>query len=155
VASEFYTRDEIADDFKLIKELLNQYESLHNFIINLILDPVVDMHKGKNPKVILTTIHSAKGLEFDQVYYFHTHDWYRNYDLEKLEEDRRLFYVGISRAKHQLYIFDHTEFKRDFESILRDFENGTMIQEPVKKEKPVASKQEMMSKFKSLRKTLH
>lgn len=155
VASEFYTRDEIADDFKLIKELLNQYESLHNFIINLILDPVVDMHQGKNPKVILTTIHSAKGLEFDQVYYFHTHDWYRNYDLEKLEEDRRLFYVGISRAKHQLYIFDHTEFKRDFESILRDFENGTMIQEPVKEEKPVASKQEMMSKFKSLRKTLH
>ncbi|MBN2794244.1 MAG: ATP-dependent helicase [Clostridia bacterium] len=155
VASEFYTREEIAEDFKLIKELLNQYESLHNFIINLILDPVVDMHKGKNPKVILTTIHSAKGLEFDRVYYFHTHDWYRNYDVEQLEEDRRLFYVGISRAKRLLYIFDHTEFKRDFEGILRDFENGSMLIEPEEKPKEVATKEEMMHKFKSLRKTLH
>ncbi len=130
VESEIYTKDEIKEDFKLIFELLETYDSLNNFIINLILDPVVDMHKGKRPKVILTTIHSAKGLEFDNVYYFHTHDWYKNYDLESLEEDRRLFYVGISRAKQNLYIFDHTGYSRTFEEILRDFDNqATIIKE--------------------------
>lgn len=124
LASEFYTKDEIANDFKLVGDLLKAYDSLHNFIVNLILDPVVDLHKGKNPKVILTTIHSAKGLEFDYVYYFHTHDWYKNYDDDSLEEDRRLFYVGISRAKDYLYIFDHTEIKRDIHGLLSDFDNA-------------------------------
>ncbi len=99
------------------------YDSLNNSVTNLILDPVVAMHQGKNPKVILTTIHSAKGLEFDHVYYFHTHDWYKNYDTETLEEDRRLFYVGISRAKKNLYVFDHTGYARSFDEIIRDFDN--------------------------------
>jgi len=125
VESDVYTKDEVRDDFKLVYDLLVTYDSLNNFVINLILDPVVDMHKGKRPKVILTTIHSAKGLEFDHVYYFHTHDWYKNYDLETLEEDRRLFYVGISRAKKNLYVFDHTGYSRSFDEIIRDFDNAS------------------------------
>lgn len=126
IESDYYTLSDIKDDFRMISELLASYETLENFIINLILDPVVDLKKGENPKVILTTIHSAKGLEFDNVYYFHAHDWYKNYDLEQIEEDRRLFYVGISRAKEALYVFDHTDVPRPFESILMDFEKVEM-----------------------------
>lgn len=126
IESDYYSYEEIKEDFKLLTDLLQTYESLENFIINLILDPVIDMKKGKNPKVVLTTIHSAKGLEFDNVYYFHSHDWYKNYDLEQTEEDRRLFYVGISRAKNKLYVFDHTDVKRPFESILKDFDKVSM-----------------------------
>jgi len=126
IESDYYTLTDVKDDFALLTDLLSSYESLENFIINLILDPVVDLKKGKNPKVILTTIHSAKGLEFDNVYYFHSHDWYKNYDLEQTEEDRRLFYVGISRAKENLYIFDHTDVPRPFESILKDFDKVDM-----------------------------
>ncbi|QUI25396.1 ATP-dependent helicase [Vallitalea pronyensis] len=126
IESDYYTVSDVKDDFQLLTDLLQSYESLENFIINLILDPVVDLKKGKNPKVILTTIHSAKGLEFENVYYFHSHDWYKNYDLEQTEEDRRLFYVGISRAKNNLYVFDHTDVPRPFESILKDFEKIDM-----------------------------
>lgn len=126
IESEYYTYDEIKEDFKILEDLLETHDSLENFIINLILDPVVDYKKGQNPKVVLTTIHSAKGLEFDRVYYFHSHDWYKNYDLEQTEEDRRLFYVGISRAKRHLTIFDHTEVIRPFESILKDFDKVDM-----------------------------
>ncbi len=126
IESDYYTRSDVKDDFKMIKDLMSTYTSLENFIINLILDPVVDLKKGLNPKVILTTIHSAKGLEFDNVYYFHSHDWYKNYDLEQTEEDRRLFYVGISRAKKNLYVFDHTDVLRPFESILKDFDKIDM-----------------------------
>lgn len=124
IESDVYSKEDMLDDFTLVREILVTYHSLHNFIINLILDPVIDMHKGSNPKVILTTIHSAKGLEFDHVYYFHSHNWYENYDSEKLEEDRRLFYVGISRAKKYLYIFDHSEVKRDYLRLLGDFETN-------------------------------
>lgn len=126
IESDFYTLDDIKDDFQMLTELLASYDSLENFIINLILEPVIDLQKGKNPKVVLTTIHSAKGLEFDNVYYFHSHDWYKNYDLEQTEEDRRLFYVGISRAKKNLFVFDHTDVTRPFESILRDFDKVEM-----------------------------
>lgn len=129
IESEFYSFEDIKDDFQMLKELLASYDSLENFIINLILEPVIDLQKGKNPKVILTTIHSAKGLEFDNVYYFHSHDWYKNYDLEQTEEDRRLFYVGISRAKKNLFVFDHTDVTRPFESILRDFDKVEMAAE--------------------------
>ncbi len=130
IESDYYTKEEIQEDFKLVRDLLATYDSLENFVINMILDPVVDLKKGKNPKVVLTTIHSAKGLEFDHVYYFHTHDWYKNYDLETLEEDRRLFYVGISRAKSQLHVFDHTEVTRSFADILRDFDSLPDLTEP-------------------------
>ncbi len=130
IESDYYTKEEIEDDFKLVRDLLVTFDALENFIVNIILEPVVDLKKGKNPKVVLTTIHSAKGLEFDCVYYFHTHDWYKNYDLETLEEDRRLFYVGISRAKHQLYVFDHTEVSRDFKDILRDFDSLPEVESP-------------------------
>lgn len=122
IESDFYTKEEIEEDFTLVRDLLSSYDALENFIVNIVLDPVVDFKKGANPKVILTTIHSAKGLEFDNVYYFHTHEWYKNYDLEQVEEDRRLFYVGISRAKSTLYIFDHTEVSRSFEDILKDYD---------------------------------
>lgn len=128
IANDTYTKDEIREDFKLVYDLLKTYESLNNFVIHLILEPVIDFNKGDKPKVVLTTIHSAKGLEFDHVYYFHTHDWYKNYDVETLEEDRRLFYVGISRAKENLFIFDHTGYCRPFEMIIRDFDNQSSYQ---------------------------
>lgn len=137
IESDYYSKEEIEEDFRLVRDLLVTYESLENFIINIILEPVVDMKKGKNPKVVLTTIHSAKGLEFDAVYYFHTHDWYKNYDLETLEEDRRLFYVGISRAKEHLYVFDHTEIQRSFNDILRDFDSLPDLQAPEEKTEKV------------------
>ena len=137
IESDYYTKEEVAEDFKLVRDLLVTYESLENFIVNIILEPVVDLKKGQNPRVVLTTIHSAKGLEFDNVYYFHTHDWYKNYDLETLEEDRRLFYVGISRAKEDLYLFDHTEIERSFDEIIRDFDTLPELEQPSVETDPV------------------
>lgn len=137
IESDYYTKEEVAEDFKLVRDLLVTYDSLENFIVNIILEPVVDLKKGQNPRVVLTTIHSAKGLEFDNVYYFHAHDWYKNYDLETLEEDRRLFYVGISRAKEDLYLFDHTEIERSFDEIIRDFDTLPELEQPSVETEPV------------------
>ena len=59
--------------------------------------------------VILSTMHSAKGLEFDCVYVIHAADGNIPSDMatgspEEIEEERRLFYVACTRAKNHLYV---------------------------------------------------
>jgi DNA helicase-2/ATP-dependent DNA helicase PcrA len=61
------------------------------------------------PKVVLSTIHQAKGLEWDTVFLIHlTNSSFPNRKaaLEEggLEEERRLFYVAVTRAKRHLYL---------------------------------------------------
>jgi hypothetical protein len=56
-----------------------------------------------NNRIILSTIHSTKGLEFDHVIFI---DYIPNKCIcsEELEEERRLFYVAITRAKSKLHL---------------------------------------------------
>jgi DNA helicase-2/ATP-dependent DNA helicase PcrA len=59
--------------------------------------------------LILSTIHSAKGLEWDCVYVIHAADGNIPSDMatgspEGIEEERRLFYVALTRAKRWLYV---------------------------------------------------
>ena len=64
-------------------------------------------------KVQLMTIHSSKGLEFDSVYIIHTNEGEIPYQKakkqEEIEEERRLFYVAMTRAKNHLSISYITE----------------------------------------------
>lgn len=70
--------------------------------------------KEKNPRAVtLSTFHSAKGLEFDRVYMIDllsgiipSEDNMK--DTAKLEEARRLFYVGMTRAKHHLELLTYS-----------------------------------------------
>ena len=59
--------------------------------------------------LVLSTMHSAKGLEFDAVYVIHAADGNIPSDMatgspEEVEEERRLFYVACTRAKNHLYV---------------------------------------------------
>jgi DNA helicase-2/ATP-dependent DNA helicase PcrA len=73
--------------------------------------------------LILSTIHSAKGLEWDAVYVIHAADGcipsdMATKDAEEIEEERRLFYVALTRAKNWLYVcyplrFYHSFYKSD------------------------------------------
>ncbi len=60
--------------------------------------------------IVLSTVHSAKGLEFDAVHVLHAADGNFPSDmalgtLEGLEEERRLFYVALTRARRHLAIY--------------------------------------------------
>ncbi len=75
---------------------------------------------------ILSTIHASKGLEYDQVYLMDVIDGVLPAEplkdrkkadpaeLEDYEEDRRLFYVGITRAKNQLSVFTMKDQRSSF-----------------------------------------
>lgn len=96
-----YTEKEIEEDFQLINELSRNYHSIENFISDIILDSSRDKWSSKEKKVrvVLTTIHSGKGLEFEEFHFLY--DPSIEYSIEKLEENRRLFYTAVSRAESE------------------------------------------------------
>ena len=82
---------------------------LEEFLANVSLVADIDNLDEENNNVILMTIHSAKGLEFPVVFIVGMEEGifpgYRAlYNETELEEERRLCYVGITRAKEKLYM---------------------------------------------------
>ena len=83
--------------------------SLSDFLAEIALVSDVDAMDDQNERIRLMTIHSAKGLEFEQVYLVGMEDGlFPSYmtivsdDPSDMEEERRLAYVGITRAKEEL-----------------------------------------------------
>ena len=77
--------------------------------------------------VLLSTLHGVKGLEFDKVYILNVNEGsmpYRKAVLEPaIEEERRLFYVGMTRARKQLtlcYVRQQYEKKREPSRFLKE-----------------------------------
>jgi DNA helicase-2/ATP-dependent DNA helicase PcrA len=85
--------------------------SLHNFLTETLLDEERHSGKGKNrkeDKVSLMTFHSAKGLEFDTCFLMGLEDHLIPHEKSILEgsveEERRLMYVAMTRAKKHLVL---------------------------------------------------
>lgn len=82
---------------------------LQAFLSNVALFSQTDTMDEENGCVSLMTLHAAKGLEFPVVFLCGLEDGLfpsnqSRYDPEKLEEERRLCYVGITRARERLYL---------------------------------------------------
>ena len=87
----------------------NVDNSLQNFLESITLSSDLDGLDENEDSVTLMTLHSAKGLEFPNVFLVGMEEGvfpgYRSIGEEKeLEEERRLCYVGITRAKENLYL---------------------------------------------------
>jgi DNA helicase-2/ATP-dependent DNA helicase PcrA len=83
--------------------------TLSEFLAEVALVADIDRLEGDRNKVLLMTLHSAKGLEFPHVYLagmedgvFPSYMSIMDNDSEEVEEERRLAYVGITRAKEDL-----------------------------------------------------
>lgn len=97
-------------DLDQLKSIIDGYEQLQSFIDDTTLDPPDDGGKDGPgiDKLILSTIHSSKGLEFEAVFVIGMADGRFPHGSavfsEQWEEERRLFYVASTRAKKYLYL---------------------------------------------------
>lgn len=109
------------DDFPLLQNIALSTSSVNEFIAEFVLDPKFgegEKEKGKDQNhCILSTIHSAKGLEAAMCYItnvstfsFPTNRAILNGE-DAIEEERRCLYVALTRAKDKLFIY------RDISSI--------------------------------------
>lgn len=102
-------------DCEMVTSIASGYSSVSSFLSDIALEPpefsVADLEpeSNENEFVTLSTIHSAKGLEWDTVFIItaleglfpHARSVEKS---ESLEEERRLMYVAITRAKTTLYL---------------------------------------------------
>lgn len=94
-------------------ESQSEEATLGAFLEEIALMTDIDNLDDSADRVVLMTLHSAKGLEFDNVFIAGAEEGLfpgqRSIESnEELEEERRLMYVGITRAKKRLYI-THTQ----------------------------------------------
>lgn len=99
--------DEIQAGAKGYATFEEWYEHIENYTAEM---KQLAKNKNSNPDAVtLATLHSSKGLEFENVYIIDANEGimpYKKAVLEKdIEEERRLFYVGMTRAKINLSIY--------------------------------------------------
>ena len=111
--------EEAADRLQNLGQLVNNVKnycdqhgeeaSLEGYLEDIALISDIDNYNESADQVVLMTIHSAKGLEFPYVFLIGMEEGVFPSEMSKyseadLEEERRLAYVGITRAKKELYI---------------------------------------------------
>jgi DNA helicase-2/ATP-dependent DNA helicase PcrA len=123
-AYEYYLpilKDQYDDYPKRLRDLdhlltiAENYAEVGEFLADLALEPpdssVVDVGATErdDERLVLSTIHSAKGLEWEAVFVIWVVDGrfpstYSVFTNEELEEERRLFYVAVTRARRHLFL---------------------------------------------------
>jgi len=102
-------------DLENLEQIASGYRSRQSFLTDLALDPPTSTEDLAGPPVkdedwlVLSTIHSAKGCEWDAVYLIHASDGCLPSDMatgrsDEIEEERRLAYVAMTRARDFLYV---------------------------------------------------
>jgi DNA helicase-2/ATP-dependent DNA helicase PcrA len=102
-------------DLEQLEQLAERFEDRRTMLAEMALDPPTSTEDFAGDGaldedyLVLSTIHSAKGLEWNAVYVIHASDGNIPSDMstksqEQIEEERRLFYVALTRAKDSLYV---------------------------------------------------
>jgi len=113
-----------ADDFFTtldeLQEMAKQYKSFGDWLDGIeqyraeFEEHMKMQSKEKQKGITVTTMHSAKGLEFDVVFILEANEGLSPYKKaikpEEVEEERRMFYVAMTRAKSHLHIYDVRDY---------------------------------------------
>lgn len=109
IKTEKEAEEKIANVIELIS-IASQYDTLDDFIYNMALNSDIDdsEEEKSDDRVQLLTMHSSKGLEFKAVIIIGVNEgiiphWKAD-TLRQVEEERRLFYVGLTRAEKLLFL---------------------------------------------------
>jgi DNA helicase-2/ATP-dependent DNA helicase PcrA len=118
IYEHFHTR---LGDLDQLEHLSGQYPSRERFITELTLDPphatsdLAGQPVLEEDYLVLSTIHSAKGMEWDTVYVLNVVDGsfpseFSTGKVELIEEERRLLYVALTRAQNDLALIMPLKF---------------------------------------------
>jgi DNA helicase-2/ATP-dependent DNA helicase PcrA len=102
-------------DLEQLEQVASRFDDRGTMLAEIALDPPASTQDyAQDPSLdddylVLSTLHSAKGLEWEAVYVIHAADGNIPSDLAtgdaaEVEEERRLFYVGLTRAKNKLFV---------------------------------------------------
>jgi DNA helicase-2/ATP-dependent DNA helicase PcrA len=96
-------KERIQRKAQLLLDLSRQYKELRRFVNAMVLGGN-ELSEGEG--VNLLTVHASKGLEFPEVYVIDLVDgrFPNRKMMSSIEEERRLFYVAVTRAKDRLYL---------------------------------------------------
>ena len=120
-------------DLEMFQTIAERYSQLAIMLTDMALEPPNESVEDLLPEghedeyVTLSTIHSAKGLEWNSVFVMYLVDGRfpvsaAAEDMESMEEERRLFYVACTRAKQRLYLTYPTN--------IYDRATGTILSKP-------------------------
>ncbi|MDD5449238.1 MAG: ATP-dependent helicase [Candidatus Omnitrophica bacterium] len=133
ILSNFENAEDRLDDIKELANFAHTYKDLKGFLTDITLregfkgETLLNAPEGRDEAITLSTIHQAKGLEWKAVFIIGLCDGQfphpkSSEEPAQLEEERRLFYVAVTRAKDQIYLLHPmTRF---------DYNYGTVISRP-------------------------
>ena len=101
-SSKFDAKEKIKRDQKII-DILRDMSTSYNSITEFLEDIALDTVKGQEvtgDRLVITTIHSAKGLEWKMVFLLDC----VNYEMDDVDEELRCWYVAMTRAEDNLVI---------------------------------------------------
>ena len=105
--------DEVAELAKQYKSYDEWFEGIEEYRRELEEHSRADIEENREG-VAVTTMHSAKGLEYDVVLIPEANEGLTPYKKavlpEEIEEERRMFYVAMTRARHHLHIYEVKEY---------------------------------------------
>jgi DNA helicase-2/ATP-dependent DNA helicase PcrA len=122
IKSKYDKWDYRKQDLQLLVKVSERYQDLSDFIDAFTLEPMTSTEIKKlenDDAVALITVHSAKGTEAKICFVVNakqgTYPHSRSYgDIDSEEEERRVLYVALTRAKNELYITRSTEYRSGF-----------------------------------------
>jgi DNA helicase-2/ATP-dependent DNA helicase PcrA len=101
------SRDRL-DDVKQLIELSGDYDNLREMLSDFALSEDFNVNNNQGQVLTLSTIHQAKGLEWDSVFIISLKEGkfphQKSIEEGNLEEERRLFYVAVTRCKENLFL---------------------------------------------------
>ena len=115
LATKYDNADARGQDLEQLQQLAERFADRTSLLADIALDPpttnseFAERSNQNEDFLVLSTVHSAKGLEWDVVYTISAADGSFPFHRatgspEQIEEERRLFYVALTRAKNGLYV---------------------------------------------------
>lgn len=130
--------EELEDMLEEFKGAAEGFKTITEFLVHVQnVEEEIEKSKGDKNGVILSTIHGVKGMEFKNVFIINCDEEtipHKSSIDENLEEERRLFYVAVTRAIHNLYIFSPKTIRGKFYEPSRFIAEGEFTEESLKVE---------------------